>query len=77
MLSVFLSDPSGSVNLGEVFNGNKVELSPAAVRLVPPDTVATVINPPEARGGIDFTKHMLRSMAAGCWTARVESVAPI
>lgn len=65
LLSVFLSDPSGSVNLGEVFNGNKVELSPAAVRLVPPDTVATVINPPEARGGIDFTKHMLRSMAAG------------
>ena len=32
---------------------------------MPPDTVATVVNSTEARGGIDFTKHMLRSMAAG------------
>ena len=65
LLSVFLTDPSGSVSLGNVFDGDKVELSPAAVRLVPPDTIATVIQPPQTRDGIDFTKHMLRSMAAG------------
>ena len=65
LLSVFLTDPSASVSLGNVTSGDKVELSPAAVRLVPPDTVATVINPPQTRDGIDFTRHMLRSMAAG------------
>ncbi len=64
LLNVFLSDPSGSVSLGDVFDRDKVELVPGQVRLVPPDTVATVVQPPEARGGIDFTKHMLRSMAA-------------
>jgi capsid protein len=66
LLSVFLSDPSGSVSLGEVFDRDKVQLTPAAVRLVPPDTTVTAINPPEARGGIDLTKHLLRSIAAGC-----------
>ena len=65
LLSVFLSDPSGSVSLGDITDGNKIELTPAAVRLVPPDTSATVVNPPEVSGGIEFTKHMLRSMAAG------------
>ena len=65
LLSVFLTDPSGSVSLGDFKDGNKVELSPAAVRLVPPDTVATVVTPPEASGGIDLSNHMLRSMAAG------------
>ena len=66
LLSVFLTDPSGCVSLGDITDGNKVELSPAAVRLVPPDTTATVVTPPEASGGIDLSKHMLRSMAAGC-----------
>lgn len=65
LLGVFLSDPSGSVSLGEVTSGNTVALTPAAVRLVPPDSTATVISPPEVSNGIEFTKHQLRSLAAG------------
>ncbi len=65
LLSVFLSDPSGTVTLGDLRDG-KVELTPATVRMVPADTVVTTVSPPEARNGIDLNKHMLRSMAAGC-----------
>ena len=32
LLSVFLSDPNGGVSLGDITDGNKVELEPAAVR---------------------------------------------
>jgi lambda family phage portal protein len=65
LLSVFVSDPAGGASLGELKNGNLIELRPAAVRLVAPDTTVTTVTPPEANGGIDFGKHMLRSIAAG------------
>lgn len=65
LLGVFLSDPSGSVSLGDIQDKDKVELRPAAIRLIPPDCVVTTVSPPEARNGIDLSKHLLRAIAVG------------
>ena len=66
LLSVFITDPSGVVNLGEQSEGEKdtVSLEPGAVRMINGDATATAINPPQNDNGVPFSQHMVRSLAA-------------
>jgi lambda family phage portal protein len=67
LLSVFLTDPTGSMTLGDVTTGSKPEVSlePGTVRFTPPDVTVSTVTPPKVDGATDFTKAMIRSLAAG------------
>ena len=67
LLGIYITDPSGNVTLGEPINGKRSEVSaePGSVRIVPADSTVTTVNPPEFSGVGDFTRHMIRSLAAG------------
>jgi lambda family phage portal protein len=65
LLSAFLTDPSGDVALGKKIEEGKVEMSPGTVNIVPEGTTVTMTNPPDAKDGPAFVRHMLRSLAAG------------
>jgi lambda family phage portal protein len=68
LLSVFLSDPSGSVDLGAITKPGKLPeagLEPGIVRVVPEGVTATTVQPPKSDDLVDFVKHMVRSLATG------------
>jgi lambda family phage portal protein len=65
LLCVFLTDPTGQVTLGKMIEQGTAELKPGTTNLVPEGVTANVVTPPDAKDGVDFIKHMLRSMAAG------------
>lgn len=68
LLSIYITDPSGGISLGEPINGNRAEVSaePGTVRIVPADSTVTTVNPPQFNQSVDATRHMVRSIAAGC-----------
>lgn len=65
LLCVFLTDPTGQVTLGKMIEQGTAELRPGTTNLVPEGVTPNVVTPPDNKNGVDFTKHMLRSMAAG------------
>jgi lambda family phage portal protein len=68
LLSVFLSDPSGSVDLGAIAKPGKLaeaSLEPGVIRVLPEGVTATTVTPPKSDSLVDFIKHMVRSLATG------------
>lgn len=67
LLSIYITDPSGGVSLGEPISGNRAEVSaePGTVRIIPADSTVNTVNPPAFTGSVEATRHMVRSIAAG------------
>lgn len=65
LLCAFVSDPGGTMTLGELIEKGKVEMQPGTVSFLPADANVTMVSPPDPGPSGDFVKHLLRAIAAG------------
>jgi capsid protein len=68
LLSIFVPDPSGTFDLaaltkpGGLFDDG---VKPGGVHILPGEVVPTVVNPPKSDSLVDFSRHLIRSVASG------------